>query len=99
MILESVITEPLSPLKVDTSTRAAIRAAPARPIKGMRAAADAATRGEPAISGADSTCQKPKLSRTYTSTTHAVPRTSPTGSVVWGRETSPPTDVRFDQPS
>src|SRR6185437_11970839 len=99
MILGSVIMEPLSPLKVDTSTKPATRAAPALPIEGMRAAAVAATSGERAISDADKACQKPRLSRTYTSTTHAVPRTSPTGSVVCGREISPPTDVRFDQPS
>src|SRR5487761_709604 len=99
MILGSVIIEPLSPLKVDTSTRPATRPAPALPIAGMRAAAAPATSGEPAISAPDKACQKPRLSNTYTSTTHAVPRTSPTGSVVCGREISPPTDVRFDQPS
>src|SRR6185437_7573104 len=99
MTLESVITEPFSPLNVDTRTRPAIRAAPAFPIAGMRAAAVAATSGELAICDADSVCQNPRLSSTYTSTTHAVPRTSPMGSVVSGREGSPPTEVRFDQPS
>src|SRR6185437_14491608 len=99
MIRGSVIIEPLSPLKADTSTSPAITAAPALPIEGIRAAALAATSGELAISDADNACQNPRLSRTYTSMTHAVPRTRPTGNVVCGRETSPPTEVRFDQPS
>src|SRR5579883_2115174 len=99
MIRGSVIIEPLSPLNVDTSTRPATRAAPAWPIAGMRAAAVAATSGELAISDGVSACQKPRLSSTYTSTTHAVPRTRPMGRVVCGREISPPTEVRLDQPS
>src|SRR5579863_1952735 len=99
MILGSVIIEPLSPLKADIRTRPVTRPAPAAPIAGMRAAAVAATSGEEAISDADNACQKPRLSNTYTSTTQAVPRTSPMGSVVCGREISPPTEVRFDQPS
>src|ERR1700677_4909717 len=99
MILGSVIIEPFSPLKLDTSTSPATRPAPALPIAGMRAAAVAATSGELAISDADNACQNPRLSNTYTSTTQAVPRTSPMGNVVCGPDTSPPTDVRFDHPS
>src|SRR5579872_4526513 len=99
MILGSVIIEPLSPLKLDTSTRPATRPAPAVPIAGIRAAAGAATSGEPDISDADNACQKPRFSKMYTTTTQLVPRTNPMGSVVCGREISPPTEVRFDHPS